>query len=149
MKFVHTNIAARNWQLLAKFYTTVFKCRIKPPERAYTGKWLDQATGLTDARLSGAHLTLPGWGDEGPTLEIFSYEKMASAPEIMANTQGYTHIAFEVDDVRTTFDLALAHGGKALGQVTEKRVPDIGTLVFVYFRDPEGNIVEIQSWDKD
>jgi len=31
--------------------------------------------------------------------------------------------------------------------VTRKEVEGVGLLAFVYFRDPEGNIIEIQSWD--
>ncbi|HCY86196.1 MAG TPA: glyoxalase [Desulfobacteraceae bacterium] len=148
MKYVHTNIAARDWKTLADFYCSVFDCRIKPPERDYSGDWLDRATGLTGARLKGAHLILPGYGDDGPTLEIFTYDKMVDTESIMANHQGFTHIAFEVTDVRKTYEKALAHGGQPMGKVTEKKVPGIGTLVFIYFKDPEGNIIEIQSWEK-
>ena len=35
-----------------------------------------------------------------------------------------------------------------LGEITEKIIDGIGMLKFVYFRDPEGNIIEIQSWEK-
>ena len=149
MKYAHTNIAARDWKVLADFYITVFNCRVKPPERSYSGEWLDKATGLSNARLEGVHLILPGYGDDGPTLEIFTYQEMVGTPDTMANHEGYTHIAFEVDDVRQAFDLAIKQGGHRLGEVTEKSVPGIGTLVFVYFKDPEGNIIEIQSWDRD
>ena len=100
MKYAHTNIVARDWKALAEFYCTVFNCRMKPPERSYSGEWLDQGTGLSDARLEGAHLILPGFGDDGPTLEIFTYAGMMETPDSMANHQGFAHIAFEVDDVK-------------------------------------------------
>jgi len=148
MRFAHTNIAARDWRLLADFYINVFGCKLKPPERKLSGDWLDQATGLQNASLEGAHLILPGYGDNGPTLEIFTYRAMHEHNPIMANHIGITHIAFEVDDVDQTFAAALKNGGQALGQVTEKVVEGVGTLKFIYFRDPEGNIVEIQSWKK-
>nr|WP_319394707.1 VOC family protein [uncultured Desulfobacter sp.] len=149
MKYAHTNIAARDWKTLAAFYCTVFNCRIKPPERSYSGEWLDRATGLSEARLEGAHLLLPGFGDDGPTLEIFTYAEMVETADSMANHLGYTHIAFEVDDVRKVYDKALEEGGIPLGKVTEKIVPGIGTLFFVYFKDPEGNIIEILSWNRE
>ena len=66
----------------------------------------------------------------------------------MANYIGFTHIAFEVDDVDQTLNAAMKSGGKLLGKITEKAVEGVGLLKFVYFRDPEGNIVEIQSWEK-
>jgi len=31
---------------------------------------------------------------------------------------------------------------------SKKTIDGVGDLKFVYFRDPEGNIVEIQSWKK-
>ena len=146
MRFAHTNIAARNWKNLSDFYVRVFGCKVKPPERRLSGAWLDQGTGLTNAELEGVHLLLPGHGDKGPTLEIFSYTKMHDRGPIMADFTGLTHIAFQVEDVEKVFNDALKNGATRLGQVTEKIVQGIGKLTFVYCRDPEGNIIEIQSW---
>jgi predicted enzyme related to lactoylglutathione lyase len=66
----------------------------------------------------------------------------------MANFTGFTHIAFEVEDVETTLNHALREGAELLGKVTERKIENVGILKFVYFRDPEKNIVEIQSWEK-
>ena len=66
----------------------------------------------------------------------------------MANHTGFTHIAFEVDDVGAILNKALSNCGELLGEVTEREIEGVGMLQFVYFRDPEGNIVEIQSWRK-
>jgi len=148
MRYAHTNISARDWKRLADFYIKVFGCRVKPPERNLSGDWLDRATGLTNAKLSGVHLLLPGHGDNGPTLEIFTYEDTNESVVMMANHTGFTHIAFEVDDVDATLKTALENGAEMLGQVTEKEIENVGTLKFVYFRDPEGNTIEIQSWKK-
>ena len=148
MRFAHTNIAAKDWKKIADFYINVFGCKIKPPQRNLSGGWLDKATGLTKAKLQGVHLLLPGHGDNGPTLEIFSYEDMYDTKLIMANCRGFTHIAFEVEDVNSTLQNALKNNAKKLGEVVEKEVENVGILQFVYFRDPEENIVEIQSWKK-
>ncbi len=148
MRYAHTNIAARDWKKLSNFYINVFGCTVKPPERKLSGDWLDQATGLSNAELEGVHLLLPGHGDCGPTLEIFSYKDTHETEAIMANHAGFTHIAFEVEDVDKTLNAAMKNGGKLLGKTTEKAVEGVGLLTFLYFRDPEGNIVEIQSWKK-
>jgi catechol 2,3-dioxygenase-like lactoylglutathione lyase family enzyme len=148
MRFSHTNIAAKDWKRLSKFYINVFNCRIKPPERKLSGDWLDKATGLKKAKLTGVHLLLPGHGDNGPTLEIFTYEDTHECPSIMANYTGITHIAFEVENVETTLNVALSNGADLLGEVTEKKIENVGILKFVYLRDPERNIIEIQSWGK-
>lgn len=94
------------------------------------------------------HLLLPGHGKTGPTLEIFQYEpaslNLGGQPE--ANGSGFGHIAFAVDNVEEGLREVLAHGGQALGEITELEVADAGSITFVYARDPEGNIVELQNW---
>jgi catechol 2,3-dioxygenase-like lactoylglutathione lyase family enzyme len=146
MRYAHTNIAAKDWRRLADFYIRVFGCVVKPPERNLSGEWLDRAIGLKNAKLEGVHLVLPGHGANGPTLEIFSYQEMQTRESVMANHVGFTHIAFEVDDFDTVYEEALTQGAVDLGRPTEKLIEGVGTLKLVYIRDPEGNIVELQSW---
>ncbi len=81
-------------------------------------------------------------------MKIFTTEDTHECETVMANHTGFAHIAFEVDDVDTKLSAALNNGAEMLGKVTEKRIEDVGILKFIYFRDPEGNIIEIQSWDK-
>jgi catechol 2,3-dioxygenase-like lactoylglutathione lyase family enzyme len=146
MRFIHTNIATKDWKALADFYIQVFHCRILPQVRKLSGSWLDRATGLPNVKLEGVQLQLPGYDDDGPTLEIFSYQDLQedSTPS-MLNRTGLTHIAFEVDDVDRTLKAALQHGAQPLGPVSKLTVVGVCDLKFVYFRDPEGNIVAIQS----
>jgi hypothetical protein len=73
VKYVHTNLIAADWRMLANFYQHVFGCVPVPPERDFQGEKLEAGTGIPSAHLRGAHLRLPGYGDDGPTLEIFSY----------------------------------------------------------------------------
>jgi predicted enzyme related to lactoylglutathione lyase len=146
MRFAHTNIAAKDWKTLADFYINVFDCKIKPPLRDLKGEWLDLAIGVKNARQMGVHLVLPGFDSNPPTLEIFSYEEFVDNSPIMANHIGFTHIAFEVEDVEVILQKALEHNAQALGEVIEKEIEGVGMLKFTYLRDPEGNIIEIQSW---
>ena len=148
MKFVHTNLIARDWRRLARFYQEVFGCVVIPPERDFSGAWLDKATNLAGAHIKGVHLRLPGYGDEGPTLEIFQYDTMPDHPEIKPNTPGFAHIAFAADDVAQIVQTVLAQGGSTVGVLTVKQVAGIGLLTFQYVTDPEGNIVEVQNWKK-
>lgn len=148
MRFVHTNIIAKDWKSLSAFYIDVFGCSVRPPERNLSGEWIDSATGVDNARIQGVHLNLPGYDANGPTLEIFSYTEMIEREPAMANSTGFAHIAFEVEAVDLTWALALTKGGTPLGSITTREVPGAGTLTFVYLRDPEKNIVEILSWRK-
>lgn len=146
MRFAHTSITSRDYKKLADFYIEVFGCSVKPPGRNISGEWLNRGTGLVNADLEGVHLLMPGHGDDGPTLEIFTYSEIEEADAFMPNRTGYTHMAFEVDDVHEVYDKAVAHGGGVLGEIAEHEVEGVGMLTFVYIRDPEGNVLEIQSW---
>lgn len=147
-KFTHTNLIANDWKKLAEFYIKVFGCRLVPPERDLSGEWLDRGTGIRGARITGIHLRLPGYGEGGPTLEIFSYDSMPDHPPVRPNTPGFSHIAFAVEDVKTAAEIILKHGGSPLGELCIREVPGVGILSFQYMADPEGNIVEVQNWKK-
>jgi len=148
-KYVHTNLIARDWKRLADFYTRVFGCVIVPPERDLAGKWLDDATSVPDAHLRGAHLRLPGYGETGPTLEIFQYDTELDKPATAVNRPGFGHIAFVVDDVDAARDAVIQAGGHAVGKIVSPEIADAGKIRFVYVTDPEGNIIELQRWWKD
>ena len=147
-KYVHTNLVALDWRRLASFYEKVFGCKPVPPERKLSGRLLNDAIGLNNAELTGIHLRLPGCGDSGPTLEIFAYNRYEDRGKPAANRPGFGHIAFAVDDVEEAVDAVIKSGGKPLGKVSTLKVPDAGSVTFVYLTDPEGNIIELQKWEK-
>ncbi len=89
-----------------------------------------------------------GSGQDGPTLEIFHYDTMPERPQPRADTPGFSHIAFAVDDVRAAAQAIFEAAGSAVGELTELRLPGVGRLTFQYVADPEGNMIEIQSWAK-
>jgi len=92
------------------------------------------------------HLRLPGFDADGPTLEIFNYDKMAARSMPVVNEPGFGHIAFLVDDVDVALAAVLSAGGGAVGHVSKTEVKGVGCLRVVYARDPEGNILELQHW---
>ncbi len=145
-RFVHTNLIAQDWKRLARFYEQVFGCTPILPERDMAGQWLEESTGISNAQVRGMHLRLPGYGDDGPTLEIFQYNYQEERLKPASNRPGFAHIAFAVDDVESARDAVLAAGGGVVGKVVSVEVPDVGTVTFVYLTDPEGNIIELQSW---
>jgi predicted enzyme related to lactoylglutathione lyase len=144
--YVHTNLIARDWKRLVQFYSEVFGCEPKPPERDMSGAWLDQLTSLQNAHLGGVHLRLPGYGEDGPTLEIFSYNQLVERELPSANQWGFGHIAFAVDDVDEALQAVVAAGGSTVGNIVTAEVDGVGVLRVVYAQDPEGNIVELQKW---
>ena len=148
MKYVHTNIISKDWQKLADFYINTFECKIKPPIRNQSGDWLANGTGVKDAALKGAHLLLPGYGEHGPTLEIYQYHEVLDQKPINPNHRGYGHLAFEVDDVPNVVKQLEKNGGSLNGKITTRKIEGVGDITFVYARDPDGNLIELQSWKK-
>lgn len=146
MRFAHTNIISTDWKTLVDFYVKTFDCKIVPPIRKQSGEWLEKAIGLENAQLEGAHLLLPGHGENAPTLEIFQYNKVEAQEHIAPNKRGFGHVAFEVDSVEEILKKLLKNGGSTSAEVTKKEIKDVGEITFIYARDPEGNIVELQSW---
>jgi len=149
VRYTHTNIVSKDWKSLASFYIEVFGCEPLLPERDLAGEWLAKGTGLENPHLRGQHLRLPGYGAEGPTLEIFQYDDLQErCLPIAANRLGLGHLAFEVQNVAHVLEVVLMYGGQALGELVEREIEGVGRLAFVYATDPEGNILEIQSWHK-
>lgn len=146
IKYVHTNLVAQDWRALAAFYTAVFGCEFVPPERDYSGPALDAGTGLPNAHMTGAHLRLPGYGDTGPTLEIYHYDELAARPPTAVNRPGFGHLAFEVDDVAALRAQVENHGGAAVGDIVTLTTKTGAQVTWCYMTDPEGNVIELQSW---
>jgi catechol 2,3-dioxygenase-like lactoylglutathione lyase family enzyme len=145
-RFGHVNVIARDWRALAAFYERVFGCVLVPPERDFSGPVLSAGVGVPNAALRGVHLRLPGLGPEGPTLEIFQYEEELEALPPAANRPGFAHLAFAVPDVAAARSAVLEAGGNRVGEIVTLEVANGRRVTFTYVADPEGNILELQSW---
>jgi catechol 2,3-dioxygenase-like lactoylglutathione lyase family enzyme len=143
-RFTHTNLVASDWRALVTFYERVFGCTPVLPERDLSGDWLDDATSLSDAHIRGVHLRLPGYDEDGPTLEVFQYDEQPAPLPTAPNRPGYGHIAFVVEDVRAICEAILAAGGGMVGAISTVEILGAGTIEFAYATDPEGNIIEVQ-----
>ncbi|RMZ60243.1 VOC family protein [Chryseobacterium nematophagum] len=146
IKYGHTNIITKDWKKLAHFYELVFNCKPVPPERNQKGSWLEKGTGVPNAHLQGMHLRLPGYGENGPTLEIYQYSEVIDSEKMVSNKKGFGHIAFQVDNITELLALALKNGATEIGELSEHHVENVGLLKFIYIADPDGNIIELQNW---
>jgi|SRR5580658_9999806 catechol 2,3-dioxygenase-like lactoylglutathione lyase family enzyme len=145
-RYAHTNLIARDWRRLARFYVEAFGCELLAPERDLSGDWIERGTRVRGADIRGAHLRLRGHGTEGPTLELFTCDDVADRAIPVANRAGFGHIAFVVDDVESAVAVAERSGGARFTEVVSHAVAGARTVTFTYVRDPEGNLVELQSW---
>jgi predicted enzyme related to lactoylglutathione lyase len=145
-KYVHTNLIAEDWQSLSIFYQQLFGCIPVPPERDFQGETLEAGSGIPGAHLRGIHLRLPGYADDGPTLEIFNYNILENRGKTAVNRPGFGHIAFLVDDVASAQKSVLQAGGKSVGEIVTLQVAAGAKVTWCYVTDLEGNIIELQSW---
>lgn len=148
VRYVHTSIVARDAGKLIEFYKKVLRCKSIGETRDLSGGWLDRLTGVKGAHITGEHLLLPGYGSDHPTLEIFSYSTLSDTVPAKINHPGIAHIAFAVDDVEATLSEIIKAGGSSVGEMVTARYEGDLEGTFVYARDPEGNIIELQSWRK-
>lgn len=145
-KYVHTNLIAEDWKKLAVFYEEIFGCKVVPPERDFKGKDIEAGTGIKNVHLQGVHLMLPGYKENGPTLEIFSYSPKAENQQKVINRPGFGHIAFQVDNVDKAKETVLSFGGREIGDIVTLQVSHDSKVTWCYVTDPEGNVIELQSW---
>ncbi len=146
IQYGHTNIITDNWQRLAQFYITVFECTPYGKERNLKGEWLAKGTAVKNAAITGIHLSLPGFGNNAPTLEIFQYPKNLNPLPIVANRKGFGHIAFKVDNIAAYAQKVVNNGGSMVGEIVNGTVEGEGDISFAYVTDPDGNIIELQKW---
>lgn len=146
IRYAHTNLIADDWRKISDFYIEVFDCVPVSSERDHHGPLTDRLTGMPGARIRGRHLRLPGHGEHGPTLEVFSYEQNAPAAPTQLHRPGFQHLAFEVDDVEGKRAEILKRGGRDVGEIVTLDIAGAGKLTLNYMTDPEGNIIELQKW---
>ncbi|MGV8890083.1 MAG: VOC family protein [Pseudomonas sp.] len=147
VKYTHTNLIASDWKKIARFYSDVFGCEQVGPVRYLSGVNVSGGTGVENAQLEGVHLQLPGYGPEGPTLEIFQYIENREREVAYANSKGLTHLAFEVSNIDDTCSKVIRAGGWMLGKLVSQVIDGVGVCTFVYVRDPDRNIIEVQMWE--
>jgi len=145
-RYIHTNIVAKDSCKLIQFYKEVLHCKSIGETRDIKGDWLDKMTGVKNAHIVGEHLCLPGYEEDHPTLEIFSYEETIEEKNNQINKCGIAHLAFEVDHVEEILKKILSAGGGQLGELVHAEYENGRKATFVYATDIEGNIIELQSW---
>ena len=146
-RFGHVNVIARDWRSLADFYTRVFGCDVRAARARHRGPVLEAGTGVPGAALRGAHLRLPGLGDDRPDARDLPVRDDARGRRRRRSTgpaSGTSRSRCPI--VPTAREAVLAAGGGAVGEVVTTETADGRRVTWTYVTDPEGNILELQSW---
>ena len=144
-KYGHTNLIAKDWRGLARFYQEHFGCIPVPPEGDFKGKDLER-TGIR-RRTTRCAPAIAG-ARRGGRRWKFNYNILKEKPDVAVNRPGFGHIAFVVDDVPSAREAVFAAGGQPVGEVVTLTTATGSKVTWVYVTDPEGNVIELQSWSK-
>lgn len=142
MRFDQVKILAHDLEALVSFYIEALDCVVVVPEQS-TDRAVARGVGVPDAEVRLGVLRLPGRGDHGPVLELYSVE--GEVPDGWDYLPGQSQLAFEVTDLEKAIGRVVSAGGSKLGEVVEWEAPSGAVARFVYLRDPEGNIVDLWS----
>jgi len=145
-KYLHTNLTVRNIEKMKEFYVSVFGFSPVREIHMIEGEWIEKITKVGEGKIKYVHLKFPGFQSPGPELELIQYLNPTKQYDITPNTYGFGHLAFSVSDVKEALDLVTSAGGGSIGEIVTVEVPNRGLLTEVYATDPEGNIIELQSY---
>ena len=147
----HVNLVVRDLDVMIAFYTEVLTLQVTK-RVAIHGDWVDRVVGLQGVDAEVVYLE----SDGDTWIELIHYRapagKTADGVE-WPNTYGIRHLAFRVADMDTTVAALRQAGVTLLGHV--ETVPTAQVTYtedvrkrLVYFRDPEGNLLELCSYQK-
>ena len=74
-----------------------------------------------------------------------NWQEMLEKENPVANRKGFSHIAFEVENVYEIVEKIKSLGGNMLGEIVKREISKVGIITFVYATDLEGNIIEVQN----
>jgi catechol 2,3-dioxygenase-like lactoylglutathione lyase family enzyme len=144
-RFRHVAIVAHDLTKLIDFYTQTLGFQVKRRYEASNTNF-QNGIGVAGAKATVVHLTIPNSTVE---LEMFQFTAPmmdASSSPLPANQPGYRHMALIVDDLQAAYLELKAKGITFLSEpITHKEPKEVAGFQFVYFRDPEGNIVELNQ----
>ncbi len=108
------------------------------PEKRYVSSGLaaDEGTGTPDADVDISWLRHPGGG---PKLELLRYQNQPIGRAVHNSQVGAAHLCLRVEDVNAEYERL---SGEGVTFVSAPHSDDFG-VVWVYSRDPDGNVVEL------
>ena len=146
----HVNIVVRDLPVMVAFYRDVMGMKMTK-QVTISGEWVERTVGLSDVHADVVYLNPPA----GPRVELIRYHTPpATDPQGLdiPNTPGLRHIAFSVTDLDAVMEQLRSADVSFLSAV--QTVPDEQVTYadgvrkrLVYFRDPEGNILELCAYE--
>lgn len=142
----HVNLVVADMPRMLAFYRDVLGLTVTK-EVTISGEWIGATVGLANVHADVVYLDLRS----GPRIELIRY-RSPDAVHVpgsgLPNGLGLRHLAFRVDDIDAVAERLRTAGVEFFSGV--QTVPDSQVTYaggvrkrLVYFRDPEGNILEL------
>lgn len=144
LDFSHVGICVKDFEVTKKFYEKLgFKVCVEPYETTWEDYW----------KGKNAFYKLPEGtcgriffmqSSNGVKLEFFEFNTIGDSSPSLLNDLGIHHIALKTSDINAVATFLKSHGIKIeLGPVPGK------TQTFLFFKDPDGTLIEVgQSYSK-
>ncbi len=144
----HAAIIARDVERMKDFYTNVlgFEC---VEEVTIGTEDFQRGIGVPGSSAKGIVLNLPGTKVQ---IEIYQITPQRAYLEDISHTNmpGLRHLAFEVEDLEKAYKELSDKGVEFVEEpifVTEP--PEVAGLGFTYFKDIEGNLIELNQYNSN
>lgn len=142
----HINIVVKDLERMIRFYSDALGFKVTK-RVTISGQWIDRTVGLSGVVGDVVYLDLPA----GPRVELIRYVSPSGLEPVgldQPNTLGLRHMAFRVENIELAVKRAREAGVVFLSEI--QTVPDSQVTYaggvrkrLVYFRDPEGNLLEL------
>lgn len=146
-KFRHIAIIVNDFDKMIDFYSKILGFEVLRIFEIETEDFR-KGVGISDAKAKVAHLSIPGNGVE---IEMFEYSQKRERMEDLsiANAPGFRHMAFFVDNLEEAYESLKENGIEFYSEpILVKEPESVAGFRFVYFKDPEGNIIELNQLPK-
>ena len=145
-KFRHVAIVVRDLDRMVNFYGQTLGFLVKR-RFAIGNEDFRKGIGLSEAEAIVTHLMIPNSDVEIELLQFKETKSLLSSSP--ANTPGYRHFALVVDDLKESWRELNEKGISFLSEpITVIEPEEVAGFQFVYFLDPEGNLIELNELPK-
>jgi catechol 2,3-dioxygenase-like lactoylglutathione lyase family enzyme len=139
----HINISVSDLETTKRFFTELLGFEVRQ-EGYLEGEWMDRTVGLKDVKARFTKLVIPGTETSIELIQYFNPPGSRDAETGKANTIGFRHIAFEVENIEAVYDRLHKAGVKLFSDIqlyNEKKK-------LCYFYGPDDIILELAEYSE-
>ena len=144
IEFMHIGMTVMDLEKMVDFYVKYFD--FKRPERfgRFDENFIAAQPALYRQEMGVYSDSAMLRTDYGVTLELFRFSNVEQSPVYEWQNTGYHHIAFKVDSIPAVYEEFQKDGIECFFPPAPRGPADSG-VHWIFFKDPEGNMVEL--WD--